>query len=462
MKYLLPIFLLISSGTYLGAQVFSYSMKNTILSLALLLTFTVQAQEKVILDTDPAYDPDDVGCMAMLQGLASNEECEILAIMNSTDQKESTLCISAINQFYNRSAIPIGDYKGYPEKKDASENTYDYHIAQDFDRTLKRWEDSYDGVRLYREILESAEDKSITVIIIGTMHNFYALLKSQPDEWSYRTGQQLVADKVKQVVTMGGNFLTHQGYDRTNWGGADTLCAYTSWSCLNEERNRMCRYVIENCPAPFIASGWENGNGDYYNAKNGNVMTGQGLKQLPEDHIVRQSYERHFEYRGGADDISRHSNDQCALHYAVRGEGENYTAYTNGTITLMKNGACTWDATINRQQGHIQKNRNDDLIATEIEELMMAPTPSLDTSPPSAPSLTSMVKLGNQRAITWTAAEDSTPGSWVVAYSIYQDGELIQQAYGTKCRLAGTPGQYSIRAMNASGTLSEPTSFRIE
>ena len=26
---------------------------------------------------------------------------------------------------------------------------------------------------------------------------------------------------------------------------------------LNEERNRMCRYVIEHCPAPFIASGWD-------------------------------------------------------------------------------------------------------------------------------------------------------------------------------------------------------------
>lgn len=436
-------------------------MKNSFLISILLVSIGfANAQEKVILDTDPSFDPDDVGCIAMLQTMATHGECDILAIINSTNQKESALCISAINTFYNRKAIPVGDYKGYSEKINADENTYDFHIAKDYPRELKQWEDSHDGVKLYREILESAKDTSITVVIIGTMHNFYGLLKSGPDDLSDKTGRQLVKEKVKLVATMGGNFLNNKGLDRTNWGGANELCAYTDWSCMKMERNRMCRYVIENCPAPFMASGWENGNGDYYNAGNGNVMTGQGLKQLPENHITRVSYERHFEYRGGAESITRHSNDQIALHYAIRGEGENYTAYINGKITLAENGECSWDDSADRKQGHIQKNRDDRLIAEEIEELMMGAVPELDAASPSPPKNISLVENDGKNTLKWTPSEDSTKGSWVVAYNIYKDGEFVHQAYGTKYLISEAGGEYQIRAVNASGIESTASTFQ--
>lgn len=422
--------------------------------LILLLAISVNAQEKVILDTDPSYDPDDAGCIAMLHTLATNGECQILAIINSTNQKESSLCISGINYYYHRKAIPVGDYKGYAEKINATENTYDYHIAKDYPREISTWEETLDGVKLYREILESAEDTSITVVIVGTMHNFYALLRSEPDELSAKTGVELVAQKVKLVATMGGNFLSNKGFDRTNWGGSEKLCSYTEWSCLNEERNRMCRYVIENCPAPFMASGWENGNGDYYGAENGNVMSGQGLKKLPEDHIIRKSYEKHFEYRGGAGSITRHSNDQCALHYAIRGAGENYTAFVNGEITLTESGECRWDASTNRKQGHIQKKREDQLIAAEIEALMMGDVPPLDTSPPSSPQDLRLASENDRFQLTWSASTDTTRGSWVVGYQVHKDGQLLKMAFGTRANIDDPDAKYEVKAVNASGTVS--------
>ncbi len=434
---------------------------KTIHLLIILLVFSANAQKKVILDTDPSFDPDDVGCMAMLQTMATKGECDILAIINSTNQKESALCISSINQFYNRPGIPVGDYKGYAEKINATANTYDYHISKDYPRPHEKWEDIGDGVKLYREILESAQDTSITIIIVGTMHNFYGLLKSGADEISAKTGKQLVAEKVALVSTMGGNFLDNKGYDRTNWGGSEHLCSYTDWSCLNAERNLMCRYVIENCPAPFMASGWENGNGDYFNANNGNVMTGQGLKELPQNHIARVSYEKHFEYRGGAESITRHSNDQIALHYAIRGEGENYKAFAHGQITLTEKGECSWDDAVDRKQGHIQKKREDELIAQEIEALMMGDVPQLDRTPPSPPKNIVLVKNEGKKALVWEASTDPDKGSWVVAYNIYRDGELVHQAYGTKYILKGSGGNYEIRAVNASGTLSSPASYQV-
>ncbi|MEM7572763.1 MAG: hypothetical protein AAF433_07675 [Bacteroidota bacterium] len=434
-------------------------------SLLALQCCFLAAQEQVILDTDPSFDPDDVGCIAMLHSMASQGECDILAIINSTNQQESALCISSINYFYNRMAIPVGDYHGYAEKINATENTYDFHIARDYPRGLENWEESLDGVRLYREILATATEKSITVVIIGTMHNFYGLLQSEADELSELDGIELVREKIKQVVTMGGNFLQHAGYDRTNWGGSTKLCPYTDWSCLNEERNRMCRFVIENCPAPFIASGWENGNGDYYNANNGNVITGQGLKELAENHIVRRSYERHFEYRGGADDISRHSNDQCALHYAIRGEADNYRAYTNGTITLSETGECRWDPTKDRQQGHIQKEREDEVIAAEIEALMMYPAPELDLTPPEAPTKLELIKNEESYVLRWQAASDPTLGSWVVAYEVYAPGQAVKRVYGHQFVFQSSqdlPPFFVIRAINASGTFSELASLIVK
>ncbi|NQZ44159.1 MAG: nucleoside hydrolase [Flavobacteriaceae bacterium] len=422
----------------------------------LVFVLGVSAQQKVILDTDPSFDPDDVGCMAMLHTMATQGECDILAVVNSTNQKESALCISAINQFYNRLAIPVGDYKGYTEKIHATEGTYDYHIAKDYPRALKNWEASLDGVQLYREVLASAQDTSITVVIIGTMHNFYGLLKSGPDRWSPQNGPDLVQRKVKKVVTMGGNFLNNEGLDRTNWGGSDELCAYTEWSCLNEERNRMCRYVIENFPAPFIASGWENGNGDYFNAENGNVMSGQGLKKLAADHIARVSYEKHFEYRGGAESITRHSNDQIALHYAIRGEENNYTAFLEGKITLTESGECHWEAIPNGLHGHIQKKREDALIASEIESLMMGATPVFDASPPTVPQQPKIVTEHGKRVLTWNHSNDPDPGSWVVAYDVYKDGNLIHRAFGTRYVLDSSDGAYEVRAINASGSASAP------
>lgn len=434
-------------------------MKSLLSFLFVLFFFLqiTQAQIKIILDTDPSADPDDVGCMAMLHNMASLGECEIMAMINSTHYKQSSLSIDAINHFYNRGAIPIGDYKGYEEKIEAPYTNYDYHLARAYPRSLKSWKEALDGVALYREVLASAEDKSITVAIIGTMHNFYALLKSEADVYSPLSGKDLVEQKVKEVVTMGGNFIEGKGYDRTNWGGADQLCTYTEWSCLNESRNRMCRYVIDNCPSPFMASGWEVGCGDYYNANYGNVMTGQSLVKLDTNHILRRSYEYHFKTRRETPEISRHSNDQCALHYAVRGEGENYVAVRNGNIDLSTEGVCSWTEEKNNLQGYIQKARDKELIAEEIEYLMMLPPNAID---PSAPSIPQNLRWGNDRGyqkLYWEASADDTEGSWVVAYHIYQDDAFIARANGTQLNLGElTSGEkVEVRAVNASGIESE-------
>ncbi len=253
-----------------------------------------------------------------------------------------------------------------------------------------------------------------------------------------------------------------RGLDRTNWGGAEELCSYTEWSCVREERNRMCRYVIENCTAPFVASGWEVGCGDYYNAAYGNVMTGQGLKDLAPDHIIRKSYEFHFETRGGADDISRHSNDQCALHYALLGESTNYLAKTDGVISLSEKGVCEWSPSANGIQGYIQKARDKDLIAEEIEALMMGEVMLPDNSAPTKPG---PLQLGENptggHVVTWSRSKDDTPGSWVVGYDVYLDDQLTDRVYGTRFVGQLDATTITVRAVNVNGIASEGRSLEL-
>ncbi|MDB4473479.1 nucleoside hydrolase [Opitutaceae bacterium] len=414
------------------------------------------AIEKVILDTDPSYDPDDVGCMAMLHGMANAGELEILAVMNVFTHEESALAISAINEFYGRGGIPIGDYRAEP-KTPAPETNYDHFLANNYPRRLQRSSDAPEVTDLYREILAGAESNSVTILVIGTMNNIELLLKSGPDRHSKLNGIDLIAKSVKQVVTMGGNFIDGRGYDRTNWGGSNELCRDDrTWACLNPARNAMVRYVLENCPVPFVASGWENGNGQFNNAEQGDVRSGSRLKEFDANHITRVAYEKHFESRGGSHKIDRHSNDQCALLYGARGAGDYYTAHLGGKIILTPEGECIWEDTPNGLQGYVAKLAPDQELATLIEDLMMAEAMQPDTSAPTPPGKVRWSNEGNKVRLTWTAAQDRSPGSWVAYYQVYRDGQPIARAHRTEITLPASDTPYTIAAVNVSGTESKP------
>ncbi len=422
---------------------------------AALAVSSAVAVERVILDTDPSYDPDDMGCMAMLHGMANNGELEIVAVMNVFHHEESPLAISATNWFYNRKAIPVGDYRGLPKEK-APKTNYDWYLAQNYPRELKHYMDAPEVTDLYREILASAEPNSITILVVGTQHNIELLLKSAPDHHSPLNGIDLVARSVKQIVTMGGNFINGSGFDRTNWGGSDELCRDDrTWACLVEEQNRLTRYVINNCPVPFVASGWENGNGQFNGAEQGDVRSGQRLKELAADHIVRVAYEKHFETRGGSHKIDRHSNDQCALLYGARGAGDYYTPHINGTITLTETGETIWEQTPGGIQGYVEKLAPDLEIAALIENLMLAEVAPADTTPPTAPSHVRLARTVGQTVLHWRAAEDDTKGSWVAYYNIYSGSEKIARAHGLRWVLPDRDGAQfgtlSVTAVNVNG-----------
>ncbi len=65
-----------------------------------------QQPVSVILDTDLSSDVDDVGAVALLHSLAQDGDAKILAMMISSGDPWSGLCLKAINGFYGKATIP--------------------------------------------------------------------------------------------------------------------------------------------------------------------------------------------------------------------------------------------------------------------------------------------------------------------------------------------------------------------
>ncbi|MEL6108335.1 MAG: hypothetical protein AAFU85_20095, partial [Planctomycetota bacterium] len=116
-----------------------------------------------------------------------------------------------------------------------------------------------------------------------------------------------------------------------------------------------------------------------------------------------------------------------------------------------------WQATPNRGQGYIEKRRSKDLIAKEIEELMMGDRPDLDRTSPAPPTGVVEQRRDDRRWLTWTAADDPDSASWVVCYRVYAGETLLGTAYGTQFLVESSvppTRALEVRSVNASGTES--------
>ena len=157
----------------------------------------------VIFDTDIAPDYDDVGALAMLHALADNGEAEILATMSSNAFPTTVPVLSVINTYFNRPGLPVGVVKTGTPSYDCPRKWADTIIAR-YPHSLASNEEAMDAVHLYRRILSSQPDTSVTIITVGYLTNLANLLDSGPDEYSRLGGTDLVQKKVKRLVAMAG------------------------------------------------------------------------------------------------------------------------------------------------------------------------------------------------------------------------------------------------------------------
>ncbi len=316
-------------------------MSRSILILVLLTASSAQANGPapvpVILDTDITSDVDDVGAVAVLFALANRGEAKILAMGVSVKNPWSPLCLDALNTYFHHPEIPVGVVKG-PALSEPSK--YAQKIAQEFPHALKSVDPAPDAALLYRQVLAKQPNGSVVFVSVGPLTNLRNLLRTSPDEYSKLNGLELVKQKVRAWVCMGGAFPKGREYNFTSDGPA-------------------AAFVVQRWPTPVVFSGYEIGS---------EILTGAGLRKAAQASPIRRAYEL---YNGLN---NRPSWDQTAVLYAIRGlDGglANSWAVKAGRLTVNDDGSDVWRASSDHQQAYLAKKSDPAKIAEAIEELML-------------------------------------------------------------------------------------------
>jgi len=296
---------------------------------------------RLIIDTDLEYDVDDLGAIAVAHALANRGEVELLGMVVSCGHRWSPICLSGVNAWYGRPDLPIG-FVGEKETVIMG-SKYARPLAEQFPGRLKDADQVEHSTSLYRRVLASQPDNSVTLASIGFMTGLRWLMESEPDEVSPLSGRDLVATKMKYWVCMGGAYPEGREYNFIK----DSESAFQ---------------VLNNWPTPIYFIGQELGN---------LVMTGQGLDVLPSDNPIRRGYEHYFDGQLK----NRPSWDQVTVLFAARmqemiEDDGLWEIVDKGGNIVERDGVNRWDPGSSAPHFYLKPKVEIRTVELLIEELM--------------------------------------------------------------------------------------------
>lgn len=331
-------------------------MRSTLLIVAVIVSLSVSCtkpateqstaeieKEKVnlIFDTDFGPDYDDVGAIAVMHALADSGEVNILATVASTKYANVAAALNVFNTYFKRPELPIGvpkengltdrDFQGWSDS-----------VTTNYPHAMKSNDEAEDAVVLYRKLLSSQPDTSVTIVTVGFLTNMADLLHSSADEYSDLSGVELVKKKVKRLVSMAGTFPEGKEYNVHRDAKASQI-TFTQW------------------PTEIILSGFEIGK---------KIKT--GLPLIANESIRASPVKDVFQIcipMDPQDSLGRMSWDETAVLVAIRGAKPYYTL-SEGKIIVADDGSNTWDV---NGKGHFHLVEDWDFRKVEslTNELMM-------------------------------------------------------------------------------------------
>ncbi|RLD95012.1 MAG: hypothetical protein DRJ29_04145 [Bacteroidetes bacterium] len=314
----------------------------------LFLSVISQAQTRIIFDTDFGIDADDLGALAMLHHFVDKNECELAAIMCWSTEQYAVSAIDAVNRFYKHPDILIGARK---DSVQFVESSYSKAIADKFHYTLNH-HIIPDAVALYRKILAESDDYSLVIVTVGPLKNIENLLGSGGDSISPLSGEELVEQKVREFVMMGGRFP--EGKWEWNFSGA---------------MPGVTQNVLSRLKVPVTFSGFELGvaikSGEAINRMDPNTPLYVGFMYFSE---YAPWMKKNF--KGAILDNS--TFDQTAVLYAVRnGIGTYWDKVSDGVCVADEKGGNTWKQAENSNHSYLKLTMDQEEIATVIEKMML-------------------------------------------------------------------------------------------
>lgn len=284
--------------------------------------FFAQAQQaqpvSIIFDTDMGPDYDDVGAIALLHAMADSGECKVLATIASNKHPYIAEVLNLLNTYFKRPQIPVGVVRG-AAVNESSKEKWDSLLAATYPHTIRNNSEATDALSLYRKILASQPDTSVTIVTVGFLTNMANLLQSKPDQYSSLDGKALVRRKVKLLVSMAGRFDTAMGKFKEFNVVRDAAASVTAFS---------------NWPTSIIFSGFEIG-----------MPIHTGLPLVHNTAIVHSPVKDVFArctMLNANDKNGRNSWDETAVLVAVRGY-QRYFDVVKGAIICNPDGTNGWN-----------------------------------------------------------------------------------------------------------------------
>lgn len=306
-----------------------------------LLASVALAQRPVIFDTDMGPDYDDVGAITLLHAFADSGQVKILATVASTSYEGVAGVLNVFNTYFHRPALPIGvPHHNGIDMRDAQHWTDS--ILAHYPHRIQHNAEVPDAVEVYRKVLAKQPDHSVTIISVGFFTNLANLLQSAPDQYSRLSGRQLVQQKVKQLVSMAGQYPQGREFN--------VFMDSTS-----------SRYVCTHWPTDIIYSGFEIGE----KIKVGLALVHNAqIQNSPVKDVFRICIPLAAEDAAG-----RMSWDETAVLAACKGIAPFYTLQ-HGHIVLHADGSNGWDNS-GKQQAYLVEKATPAMVQAYIEQAIM-------------------------------------------------------------------------------------------
>jgi inosine-uridine nucleoside N-ribohydrolase len=294
----------------------------------------------IIFDTDMGSDVDDAGALAVLHKLADRGEARIAGVMFSSGRnKYGVGTCAAINAWYGRKGVPLGQYKrddvGDPK------NYYSEQIARGaYGQTAI--DSAPDIVTVYKQILRKQPDQAVTIVTVGHPHVLAYLMRDMESA-------ALVRAKVRRWIAM-----AYAGTSPTR-----------DWNFGRNGAENYLREVLETWPTDL-----------YISSEGEDIMTGnRKLPLTPAANPVREAY-RLWSHPAvpGASALSRgrSSWDQIAVLFAVR--PQYFEVEDGGSLEQAANFKTFWNpARQNPKHHRVMIRIRKDTLADIIEDLMAEP-----------------------------------------------------------------------------------------
>jgi Inosine-uridine preferring nucleoside hydrolase len=162
------------------------------------------ATPHIIIDTDLSLYWDDATAIGIANVLQQRGKVRILGIVSDVKNPMAVAAIDAIDTAYGDGNIPLGAVTD--SAADTAPHGYSDVLASRLPHSVHTSADVPNAVSLYRRLLGSQPDHSVTIVSLGGYSNLAGLLASRPGPSSSRDGRDLVAAKVKQLVIEDGLF----------------------------------------------------------------------------------------------------------------------------------------------------------------------------------------------------------------------------------------------------------------